>query len=198
MKATDVLRAEHRIIQSVLKCLAAATEDVAAGGRLDVTSCGQMLVFFREFVDACHHRKEEGYLFPVTQQRGVTCKPGHVSVLLAEHEEGRRHVESMAASLPEVEGNGQATARFCESAKQYARLLALHIHKEDDCLFPLADATLSEADQRSILQGFEQVETRELGPGTHQRLHHLAHEVCERWSIPLPAEAEQHEHHGHT
>lgn len=199
MKATDVLRAEHRIIQSVLKCLSAATEEVAGGGSLDMKSSRDMLAFFRGFIDACHHRKEEGYLFPVTQERGVTCKPGHVSILLAEHEEGRRYVGSMDASLSAVgTHDGQATAEFCEHAKQYARLLALHIHKEDDCLFPKADAALSEADQQSILQGFEQVEIQELKPGTHERLHSLAHELCKRWEIPIAAETEHHDHHGHA
>jgi hemerythrin-like domain-containing protein len=199
VKATDVLRAEHRIIQTVLKCLAAATEEVAGGGSLDMGSSGQMLVFFREFVDACHHRKEEGYLFPAAQERGVTCKPGHVSILLAEHEEGRGYVRSMDASLSAIEKhNGQATAQFCEHAKQYARLLALHIHKEDDCLFPKADEAFSPADQQSLLQGFEEVETQELKPGTHEKLHRMAHELCERWEIPIPSEAEQHNHHGHV
>jgi hemerythrin-like domain-containing protein len=197
MRATDVLRKEHQLIQAMLKCLAAVTEDVAGGRPLDTASSRQMVLFFREFVDGCHHRKEEQYFFPVTEQRGVTCIPGHVSVLLAEHKEGRGYVRSMDEGLSSLDkGDRQATDRFCDSARQYARLLALHIHKEDDCLFARADLALSQTDHESILRGFEQVETREMGPGTHERLHRLAHEVCGRWSIPIPGESEPHERHG--
>ncbi len=70
MKATDILKNEHRVILRVLKCLAAATEQAKAGGTLEVGPCRKMIEFFRGFADRCHHGKEEAHFFPTARQRG--------------------------------------------------------------------------------------------------------------------------------
>ncbi len=157
---------------------------------LDGESAGKLLDFLRGFVDRCHHRKEEARFFPLARQRGVTCAPGNIDVLLGEHEQGQSHVRAMEESLAAAEkGDTQAKARFCHNARQYVGLLTEHMRKEDDCLLPTADRVFTEEDQHRLVGGFEQVEHEELGEGTHERLHALADELCARWHVPDPAEA---------
>lgn len=193
MKATDILRKEHVVIKRVLQCLTAATDQAEKIGTLDSESLRKMIEFFRGFADHCHHGKEESRFFPVARQRGVSCGPGNINILLAEHEQGRSLIRSMDESLSAVEkGNGQARTQFCQHARQYVRLLTEHIHKEDDCLFPTADTMLSTADQQELVRDFEKMEHEEMGAGTHERLHTLADELCTKWNVPMPAESIRH------
>jgi len=188
MKATDVMKEEHRVIKLVLQCLSRVTAQVEKGGTLDRDSAGKMIEFFREFADRCHHGKEEAQFFPLARQRGVGCAPGNIDVLLAEHEEGRSHIRAMDESLAVAEkGDSQAQNRFCQHARQYVGLLTEHIRKEDDCLFPTADMLLTEEDQRALVSAFAQVEHEEMGEGVHERLHALADELCGKWQVPIPS-----------
>ena len=198
MKATDVMREEHRVIKRVLQCLTAAADQAEKGEALNMESGRKMIEFFRGFADRCHHGKEEAKFFPLARQRGVGCAPGNIDILLTEHEQGRSHVRAMDESLAAAEkGDAQAKARFCQHARQYVALLSEHLHKEDDCLFPTADAALTEADQQALVHAFEQVEHEEMGEGTHERLHSLADELCKTWHISIPSGSGHHGCCGH-
>ena len=198
MKATDVMREEHRVIKRVLLCLTAAADQAEKGDMLDAESIRKMIEFFRGFADRCHHGKEEARFFPVARQRGVGCAPGNIDILLAEHEQGRSHVRAMAESLTAAEkGDSQAKARFCQNARQYVGLLTEHIRKEDDCLFPTADKALTATDQEALVRAFEQIEREEMGEGAHERLHALADELCAKWQVPIPPGSSHHGCCGH-
>src|SRR3546814_5145013 len=95
----------------------------------------QFLGFLREFVDTCHHGKEEGLLFPAMIEAGLPADGGPVSVMLSEHEQGRALVAAMAnATEPAM-----LPAKFSEAAAAYAGHMRAHIEKENTVLFPMAD-----------------------------------------------------------
>src|ERR1035437_3986013 len=50
----------------------------------------------------------------------------------------------------------------------------VHIAKEDEMLFPMADELFSPARQERVLEGFERVEREETGEGAHEKFHALA------------------------
>ncbi len=188
MNALDVLSDEHRVIRRVLECLRAVTNQARAGGNLDGDSFRKLFDFFQQFVDRCHHRKEEASLFPLLRERGVGCQPAPLATLLDEHEQGRVQVRAMTENLPAAEhGDAAARSRLCEHAEQYLRLLTEHIHKEDDCLFPKASKALAASEHQALLAAFDDVEHHDLGPGVHERLHALADDLCARWGVPASA-----------
>ena len=55
-----------------------------------------------------------------------------------------------------------------------------HTDKEDNVVFPLADGLLRPADQAALAADFERIEAKELGPGTHERYHRIAHQLLEQ------------------
>lgn len=200
MNALDVLINEHRVIRRVLECLRAVTNQARAGGNLDGDSFRKLFDFFQQFVDRCHHRKEEASLFPLLRERGVGCQPAPLDTLLDEHEQGRVQARAMTENLPAAEhGDAAARSRLCEHAEQYVRLLTEHIRKEDDCLFPTANVVLSASDQQALIAAFDEVERQEMGVGVHERLHALADELCARWGVLVPAngagDSACHHHH---
>ena len=152
---TEILSQEHRVIEQVLDCLEAMTQNCAAEGRLDKTSAEQALDFFRNFADRCHHSKEETYLFPAMEAKGFPRQGGPTGVMLAEHEQGRAHIRGMADAIEEAAGGEpEAVTRFVMHARGYVSLLREHIEKEDHCLFTMANQTLTEDDQDRLRGGF--------------------------------------------
>ena len=172
MKPTEILSGEHRIIEQVLASLEAIAREAKATGRLDPQPARDAVAFLRNFADCCHHGKEEAHLFPALEAKGFPREGGPTGVMLREHELGRAHVRAMDENIqPAADGETAALGRFLEHADAYVSLLREHIYKEDHVLFPLADRTLDESDQRALLAAFGKVEVGGDGP-RHAR------EVC--------------------
>jgi hemerythrin-like domain-containing protein len=148
---TDVLREEHRVILQALALL-----ESAAGGDPSATAppgwWERALEWLRAFADRNHHDKEERYLFPALVEAGVPSEGGPVGVMLAEHVEGRTLIQAMRTD---------DTAGRAEAARRYVRLLRDHIDKENDVLFPLADAVLAERAQQALARAFASVEAEQ-------------------------------------
>lgn len=187
MKATEVLKSEHRVIEQVLSCLLAAANKLERDHEIDADTFRQAIEFFRLFADRCHHAKEEGALFPLLTERGLPEEGGPVGVMLYEHEEGRRHVRTMDEALPAAEkGERFARTRLVEHAREYAALLQEHIRKEDDCLFDMAERMLTSEDQAFLSREFDRAE-EERDRATHTRLVATANELAKRWNLSTRA-----------
>jgi hemerythrin-like domain-containing protein len=177
MRATDELRHEHQVVLLVLKGIAREAGAIAESGRFDAAVVEEVLDFSRNFVDRCHHAKEERYLFPRLTERGLPAEGGPIAVMLAEHEEGRGLVRQATELLPKAK-NGDAVAALGRALSDYVALLRAHIDKEEGVLFAAADRLLSDEDQRELASAFERIESEELGAGTHERYHALAHRLA--------------------
>ena len=178
MTPTEIHGSEHRVIEQVLACLEKIVEQARQNGRLEKQPAEDAVAFFRNFADRCHHGKEEAHLFPALEAQGFPREGGPTGVMLHEHEQGRACVRGMAESLEAAAaGDPAALERFAANAGEYVSLLRDHIYKEDHILFALADRVLSADDQQRLLDGFGKVEAEEMGAGTHERYHALAHEL---------------------
>jgi hemerythrin-like domain-containing protein len=149
---TDVLRDEHRVILRALDMLEIAAARLAGGRPLPDGWWPEILAWLRGFADKNHHAKEESSLFPAMVKAGVPSDGGPIGVMLEEHERGRALVRAMEA--------GEPAARAAK-AREYVTLLREHIDKENGVLFPLADAVLDEAAQRTLQREFDAVEAEQ-------------------------------------
>jgi hemerythrin-like domain-containing protein len=178
MTPTEVLKHEHQIVLLVLN--GAEREGAAArkSGVRDAPTIAKMADFFKTFVDRCHHAKEERYLFPALGRHGVAKEGGPIGVMLSEHEEGRGHVNAIAAALPGLAAGGpDAVATMGDHLLAYAALLRAHIDKEERVLFTMADRLLTPKESRDMVKAFDLVEAEEIGEGVHEKYHQLAHEL---------------------
>ena len=76
MKATEILKHEH---QAILLVIAAVEKEVASiekTGKTHVQTVREMADFLKNFVDRCHHGKEEKHLFVMMHERGMPLKAG--------------------------------------------------------------------------------------------------------------------------
>lgn len=172
MLATEVLKQEHRAVERVLRIIERASARLEAGEDVPASVFEDCLDFIRNFVDRCHHGKEEDYLFPALEKMGIPRQGGPVAVMLVEHDEGRGFVRAMVAAVAAYKrGDKAARAKLIENARGYASLLAQHIQKEDNILYAMGDQVLSAAKQQELVEAFERIEQERIGPGEHERYH---------------------------
>lgn len=181
MTPTEILKHEHQIILLVLDVAEREARSIQETGKVRVDRLGQMVDFFRNFADRCHHAKEEDLLFVKMQERGMPIQGGPIAVMLAEHTEGRERVKAVAEALPRAAGgDAAAVTAVRNNLLAYVELLRAHIYKEDNILYPMADQLFTAEDQQALSEAFDKVEAEEMGAGVHEKYHQLAHELAEK------------------
>ena len=173
MKATEVLKHEHQAILLVIVAVEKEVAFIEKTGKLHTQTVRELADFFKNFVDRCHHAKEEKQLFAMLHERGISTEVGPLDVILHEHEQGRAYVLAVAEAVAgKIVPDAAAIRKAKENLAAYAQLLRVHIDKEENVLYPMADRLLkSAADQKTLLQAFDKVESEEMGQGVHEKYH---------------------------
>jgi hemerythrin-like domain-containing protein len=170
MKATDILKQEHRIIERMLASLEQAADRLEQGGDVPPHFFITAADFSARFADGCHHRKEENVLFQAMIERGMPRNVGPIAVMMAEHEQGRAYTQAIRVGAERLQaGDADARLQLILNARGYVALLRQHITKEDTILFRMADQAVPAADQERLAEEFERIEREEVGSGAHQK-----------------------------
>jgi hemerythrin-like domain-containing protein len=178
MKATEILSEEHKVIVRVISALETAANRLEAGQDVPASFFLDAADFIKGFADGCHHRKEEGVLFQSMAANGVPVQNGPIGAMLADHEQGRLFTRGMREAAQRLQaGDRMAVAAVVENARGYANLLRMHIYKEDNILFPMADRAIPVDQQDKVFDGFEHVEHEETGEGVHEKYLALAEKL---------------------
>jgi hemerythrin-like domain-containing protein len=175
MQPTDELMNEHRVIERMLVVVSNACDRLENGQEVEQELFVGAADFFKNFADRCHHGKEEKLLFVKMQERGVSGEVGPIAVMLREHQDGRGHVRKIA-ELSATKMNQKTKDGLVRVGRAYVDLLSKHIQKEDNILYPMANQILTKEDQEELAKGFEEVEENVMGPGVHERYHHMIDE----------------------
>lgn len=181
MNATDILVNEHRVITQMLNCFENIIEQASAAGRLEEEPAEEAIDFFRTSVDRCHQAKEEAYLFPRMQARGLSGNCGPLAVMQSEHDLSRLYLDGADEAI-ECASRGDATALRCfaQDGERYICIVREHIRKEDRRSFPLANRVLKERDQKNLLAKFEKIDADDLVAGTHEKYVALANRIADQ------------------
>ncbi len=173
MAAIETLMHEHRIIEKVLDAMDREAGKVLRGEPASVKLMEDAADFVRNFADRCHHAKEEAILFSEMAARGVAREGGPIGVMVAEHEGGRLYINRAREAL--AAGDLRKTAGCLAG---YTSLLRRHIQKEDNTLYVIAKQVLTTSELDKMSEEFERVEAEEMGEGTHERYHEMAHRMA--------------------
>ena len=186
MKPTEELMKEHRVIERMLAVVSKAADRLEAGQEVDRDVFVGAVDFLKNFADKCNHGKEEKLLFVKMVERGVSGEVGPIAVMLREHEDGRAHVR-MIAELSAKEIEDRSRPDLVKHLKAHVSLLGQHIQKEDKVLYQMANQILTSDDQKDLAKGFQEVEEKVMGPGVHERHHHMIEELEKRFAWSLMA-----------
>ena len=166
---------EHRVIEQVLDSLEEAAGRLDAGEQIAADFFIDAAEFISGYADGSHHRKEEDILFVAMTARDMPHDSGPVSVMLQEHEEGRRFTAAFhAAALQMKSGDSDAATVVVRNAFDYVNLLREHIIKEDNVLFPMAEQVIPDAQMQDVSQAFEQIFADDQDSGQTAKYHELA------------------------
>ena len=141
---------EHGHIKRFLAVLPAILDRFDARSEADRDLVRGGLDFIRSYADRFHHAKEEDILF--------ACFDPGLDILKAmreDHERGRAHVRAAVEALARCDGEGVAA-----SLQGYAGVLAEHIKKEDEILYPWMDRNLSMHQVGELFERFRAVDER--------------------------------------
>jgi hemerythrin-like domain-containing protein len=141
---------EHELIQRFIALVP------AIAGRFDVESeSGRKLIldgvdFIRSYADRTHHAKEEDILFAYFDPDLDILK-----AMLEDHRRGRAHAKEILDALERRDPGG-----IVENLFGYAEVLAEHIKKEDEILYPWMDRNLSTRQVGEMFARFREVDER--------------------------------------
>ena len=160
MKSIELMVNEHKYIKRMLVVLRKYSYKVVKGEDVDINDFYLMIDFVRSFADKYHHGKEEEILFKqMMAHQGPVADKLIRHGMLVEHDLGRLHMMDLEAALKELEnGNDEAKIDIIANAVGYAALLARHIDKEDNVVYPYAENGLPEEVLREIDEECDQFE----------------------------------------
>ena len=178
MKPLEILKHEHKVILLVVEAAECEAQSIKKAGKVNAERIAKMVDFIRNFADKCHHAKEENQLFVIMEQHSFSMQTGPIAVMLSEHDKGRQMAKTISDSLSSAaDGDKDAIRVIADNLRDYARLLRLHIEKEDNILYAMADSVLTDEEQKMLSEAFEKIENDEIGKGVHEKYHTLAHEL---------------------
>ncbi len=102
MKPTEVLKEEHDGIKIMLSILEAICKKVHGDEHVEPAHLTEIVDFFRNFADRCHHGKEEDLLFTELEKYDLGEAKTLVKELLKEHEEGRELVKRIDSEVTDI------------------------------------------------------------------------------------------------
>lgn len=158
MKPTEQLVREHGDILVMIQIVREMVRRLEAREPVDPDHLEKAVDFIRNYADKYHHAKEEDFLFPAMEEAGVPGEGGPIGAMLAEHDEGRGYVRIAAEAIDAYRGGDAAAGKvIAANLRNYAGLLEGHISKENQVLYPIADAHIEEPGQRELRWAFDHV-----------------------------------------
>jgi len=172
-KSTALLEQEHQTIQKVVAKMSVVADRLDAGGTEDPAVLRDISTFLRQFSEECHHVKEEKFLFPLLEARGVPASGCPIAVLHHEHEKGHALLAQLDDAIQVFFASGAGKDTLVTTLRSLVRLYVDHIWKENYLLLPMADKVLSDNDHAKLCEQFDSVEAA-LGAGKQQQLEQLS------------------------
>jgi hemerythrin-like domain-containing protein len=187
-RATEELKREHEEIRAMMRVLRRMAADATSGRPVPQGDLDAAISYFEIVADRIHHSKEEEVLVPALTGKGYPLKGGPLCTYFRSLEIiripmrdevretssalGETPPESPDAPIPILEEHqlgrnlvrlmkkAASPAEFARRAERFLEMLDEHIHKEDHCLFPMTDDTLTPAEDEEVLAKFHEFDRK--------------------------------------
>jgi hemerythrin-like domain-containing protein len=165
MKSIQDLAAEHLTAERMLCLLECIAGRIEAGQAVDPNDPSAIIEFFQIYCERSHYAKEERKLFVAIESAGLRDYRETIADLIRDHSQSRHLVGNMGTAARRFSaGEVAAGQEFAAMAHEYVALMRGHIRREEETLFPLAEANLSAEQDQNFLVVFGRMDARELGP----------------------------------
>lgn len=140
---TESLRKDHALIEKMINALKIMSTLLQKGTTIPKPILDQTIDFSTNFTNQCHHGKEEESLFPTLEKNGMPKEGGPIARMLFEHEITKNLTNSIIKSTEVYLSTGQPRA-LIEDIEKYVEHVTLHLSKENQRLFAMADMILAD------------------------------------------------------
>ncbi|MFC1837230.1 PAS domain-containing protein [Thermodesulfobacteriota bacterium] len=173
----DFLVSEHEMIERAMAVLKNNLEKIDEAVR-EPLQMQRAIDFLLEFGDKIHNTKEEKFLFPLMEQKGLPVEGGPIGVMLMEHDAERKLLQKMMAELPGLaEATTAARQKFVAEGSEYLTIRAEHIWKENDILYAMGRKVFSDEDNTSLLDTFKKLDRQTYGDAARDHYEQMLAEV---------------------
>jgi hemerythrin-like domain-containing protein len=139
---------EHRLIKRWIALIPDVLDQFDIESREDRQLLLEGVDFIRSYADRFHHAKEEDILFRYFDETREILK-----AMLDDHEKGRDHAGAVAEAVGKKDRKG-----IVKHLTAYRDLLAQHIKKEDEILYPWMERELSMKQVGELFSKFREVD----------------------------------------
>ncbi|WP_363323678.1 ATP-binding cassette domain-containing protein [Zoogloea sp.] len=153
MEALRIIKDEHRNLWRIAITLDQVLADMEAEGKVDDAFLGSVFDYLEQFVDDCHHPKEDHYLFRLLRQRSPEAA-AVLDRLEADHRNAPANLEALRDRLARAASGELPVAELAEALRAYLAGLKEHVRVEEKEIFPLATQALTAADWQEIDAAF--------------------------------------------
>ena len=148
MSPTESLRKDHALIEKMINALQTISSLLNNGKQIPESILNQAIDFSINFTNTCHHGKEEESLFPTLENKGMPREGGPIARMLYEHEITKNLAESIVKSTNTYISTGNYK-ELVKDIDNYVQHVSLHLSKENQKLFVMADIILNESRKSS-------------------------------------------------
>jgi len=156
---TASLKKDHEIIKLVLQAANTCIDLLKTGKEIPPAILLDTVDFITNFIDRCHHAKEEQGLFPALEATGMSRENSVIATMLKEHEEARKIAEQIKGAVESylASKSEQSMSTLIQYCQAYVNHISKHILKEDTRLFAIAERRLKgkESGVKSIVDSIE-------------------------------------------
>lgn len=175
MHALEIIQEEHRNLWRIARTIDLVIDELQAGTQVDAAFFYALFDYIQEFMDGCHHAKEDLYLFKAMRLRAPDEVASVLDALEAEHMNGPSHLLAMRQLLE----HGQPTTQpeFVIALRQYIDNLKQHVTTEETKAFSLAKKYLLPEDWAEILVAFSNNQDPLFGEDARTEYRELHHRI---------------------
>ena len=179
-KATQVLERDQKIIRKVMTVMARILEQLEARRTVDADLLRDVVQFMRIFCDQCHHGKQQSYLFPLLESKGMPTTGCPMTDLKREQQKGRLLTGELSlACSTYITNQGAGRLMLMQALQGLVTLYGAHMWKEEYFLLPMADKMLSAEDHELLVHQFRAAES-DIGADAHCAYEALAEDLQKR------------------
>jgi hemerythrin-like domain-containing protein len=167
----DVMYGEHDVIVKAEKIIINLNGIWEKDADAYSEKVRKLIVFFKEYADGYHHRKEEDVLFPAIKEHPDFVLQEIIDEFETHHEDFRGYAKDISEAIDEKD-----FPRSYKILKQYINDLRDHIAAENDELFVLAENLMDKNQLETIYFKFMDVDMQ-LGEKRKQELEKMISEM---------------------
>jgi branched-chain amino acid transport system ATP-binding protein len=153
MESLRIITEEHQNLWRIASTIDQVADEMEAGSKVEPAFFNAIFDYIEQFMDACHHAKEDEYLFPALRQRSPEAA-AVIDRLQVEHRNGPEVLKSLREQLAASAAGALANPEFAQALRIYTQSLKAHIRTEEKDVMPLAREVLTAEDWSGIDRAF--------------------------------------------